>query len=242
MSIQSDIEWTDATWNPVTGCDSVSPGCDHCYARTFAERWRGTAGHPYEQGFDLKLWPDRLELPLHWKKPRRIFVNSMSDLFHSNVPDDFIRQVFDTMRQAHWHTFQILTKRAGRLRLLAPHIDWPDNVWIGVSIENNMLVKRADVLRNIPAIRFLSLEPLIWPLPDLDLTGIDWAIVGAESGNHARPMSLDWVREIRDKCAENGVAFFFKQMVIKGKKHPTSELDGVRHIAFPEQRRERVLA
>ena len=160
MASKSNIEWTQSTWNPVTGCDKVSPGCAHCYAETFAERWRGIPGHPYEQGFDLRIWPERLRLPLTWRKPRRIFVNSMSDLFHEAIPDEYIHEVFEVMRQADWHIFQILTKRPARMLELAPRLTWPENVWMGVTIENNRWVERADQLREVPAhVRFISAEP-----------------------------------------------------------------------------------
>ncbi len=219
MSAQSSIEWTDATWNPVTGCTKVSPGCKHCYAEVFAERFRGVKGHPYEQGFDLRLWPDRLDLPLRWKKPRRIFVNSMSDLFHPDVPGAFIDRVFDTMRQARWHRFQVLTKRALRMReyvLARTHWrlaeDHP-NIWLGTSVENADYMSRARLVRDLPvSVRFLSCEPLLGPLdlhPVLD--GINWVIVGGESGHGARPMDPDWVIAIRDQCRRSGVPFFFKQ-------------------------------
>lgn len=212
MADRSTIQWTDATWNPVTGCDRVSPGCAHCYAETFAERWRGVAGHPYEQGFDLRLWPERLDLPLSWTRPRRIFVNSMSDLFNEEVPEDFIRQVFETMTRAGWHTFQVLTKRHERLVQLADRLPWPPNVWIGVSIENRRFVNRADCLRRVPAaVRFISAEPLLGPLDALELEGIDWVIAGGESGPGARPMDPAWVRHLRDRCLASGIPFFFKQ-------------------------------
>lgn len=212
MSDRSAIEWTEATWNPVTGCDQVSPGCAHCYAKTFAERWRGIPGHPYEQGFDLRLWPARLEQPLRWRRPRTIFVNSMSDLFHERIPDDFVHQVFDVMGRADWHTFQILTKRHERLAELAPTLAWPANVWMGVSIENRRFVHRADYLREVPAaVRFISAEPLLGPLEDLDLTGIDWLIAGGESGPRHRTVRVEWLRELRDRCTAEEVAFFFKQ-------------------------------
>jgi protein gp37 len=208
----SRIEWTSATWNPVTGCDRVSPGCAHCYALTFAERWRGVPGHPYEQGFDLKLWPQRLTIPLTWKRPRFIFVNSMSDLFHEAIPFEFVCDVFRTMKQANWHTFQILTKRAERLAELARLLDWPANVWMGVSIENRRFVERADLLRKVPAeVRFISAEPLLGPLEGLDLTGIGWLIAGGESGPRHRPVRVEWLRELRDQCLRDGVPFFFKQ-------------------------------
>jgi protein gp37 len=220
----SKIEWTDATWNPVTGCTKVSPGCTNCYAETFAERFRGVAGHPYAQGFDLKLWPDRVSLPLRWKKPRMIFVNSMSDLFHERVPSEFIRGVFEVMQQAHWHTFQVLTKRADRMAAWASeaysqHLaelgrPWPRNVWMGVSVENQRYASRVTDLVRVPATtRFLSLEPLL-ELVELNpkvLKGVHWVIVGGESGPRARPMRVEWVRAIRDACLRAGVPFFFKQ-------------------------------
>ena len=227
MSQNSAIEWTDSTWNPVTGCTKVSPGCKHCYAETFAERWRGTAGHPYEQGFDLRLWPDRLRLPLSWKKPRMIFVNSMSDLFHERVPLVFIESVFRTMEEASWHTFQVLTKRSKRLRDLAPELKWPRNVWVGVSVETADYLWRADDLRTVPAaIRFLSIEPLLGPLGPFNISGIDWVIAGGESGPGARPMAAAWVREIREQCGKAGVPFFFKQWGGVQKKKNGRELDG----------------
>ncbi|MFL5894047.1 MAG: DUF5131 family protein [Thermoleophilaceae bacterium] len=212
MADRSAIEWTEATWNPVTGCTKVSPGCAHCYAETFAERWRGVPGHPYAQGFDLRLWPSRLDQPSRWRRPRMIFVNSMSDLFHENVPADFIRAVFDTMVRADHHTFQILTKRHERLCELAPDLPWPSNVWMGVSIENRRFVHRADYLRRVPAaIRFISAEPLLGPLEELHLDGIDWLIAGGESGPHHRHVHEEWIIDLRDRCQAEDVAFFFKQ-------------------------------
>jgi len=223
----SSIEWTEATWNPVTGCHQVSPGCAHCYAKTFAERWRGTPGHPYEQGFDLRLWPERLETPLRWRKPRTIFVNSMSDLFHEEIPHEFLLAVFETMRRAHWHTFQILTKREQHLTAIADELDWPANVWMGVSIENRRFVHRADALRGVPAdVRFISAEPLLGPLEALDLTGIDWLIAGGESGPGHRRVDSEWVRALRDQCVEEGVAFFFKQWGGPRPKSNGRRLDG----------------
>jgi protein gp37 len=211
MAERSSIEWTEATWNPVTGCTKVSPGCAHCYAETFAERFRGVPGHPYEHGFDLQPRPERLQQPLDWPQPRLIFVNSMSDLFHEDIPVSFIRSVFNVMRKAHWHTFQVLTKRSQRMLELAPHLRWPDNVWMGVSVENQRWTHRIDDLRKVPAkVRFLSCEPLLGPLR-LDLRGIHWVIVGGESGQRARPMNAVWVRDIRGQCEEAGIAFFFKQ-------------------------------
>ena len=211
MADRSSIEWTEATWNPVTGCTKVSPGCAHCYAETFAERFRGVPGHPYEHGFDLQLRPERLEQPLDWRHPRLVFVNSMSDLFHESIPVSFVRKTFKVMRKAHWHTFQILTKRSQRMLELAPHLRWSDNVWMGVSVENQRWMDRVDDLRKVPAkVRFLSCEPLLGPL-DLDLKGISWVIVGGESGARARPIDPQWVRQIREQCQAAGVPFFFKQ-------------------------------
>ena len=208
---RSKIEWTDATWNPVTGCTQISPGCAHCYAKTFAERFRGVPGHPYERGFEPQLRPKRLDQPLRWKKPRTIFVNSMSDLFHEAVPDDYILKVFEVMQAADQHRYQVLTKRAERLAELAPSLPWPDHVWMGVSVENQRWTSRIAPLRGTPAaIKFLSCEPLLGPL-ELDLDGIDWVIAGGESGPGARPMHPDWVRAIRDQCLESGTPFFFKQ-------------------------------
>ncbi len=234
MADASRIEWTEATWNPVTGCDEVSPGCAHCYAKTFAERWRGVPGHPYEQGFDLKLWPERLDVPLKWKRPRTIFVNSMSDLFHERVPEAFIRQVFDIMGRADQHVFQILTKRDERLVNLAPRLSWPANVWMGVSIENRRFVHRADRLREVPAaVRFISAEPLLGALEGLDLVGIDWLIAGGESGPRHRPVKSAWVRDLREQCDDAGTSFFFKQWGGSRPKSGGRELDGRTWDAMP---------
>lgn len=244
MSSASTIEWTQATWNPVTGCTEVSPGCDHCYARTFAERFRGVSHHPYEQGFDLTLWSQRLTLPAHWKQPRQIFVNSMSDLFHKDVPDEFIVQVFDTMaRLAPHHIYQVLTKRPSRLvhTDLLTHITarigpWPSHIWLGVSVESSAYLWRVDQLRLLPApVRFISAEPLLGPLHHLNLAGIAWLIVGAESGHGARSMDIEWVRSLRDQCSEAGVAFFLKQFVTHGKKNPLPKLDGRQWQEYPCQ-------
>jgi protein gp37 len=211
MSLNSHIEWTEATWNPVTGCTQISPGCAHCYAKTFAERFRGVPGHPYKNGFDLTLRPERLEQPLQWKRPKLIFVNSMSDLFHEDVPDEFVRSVFETMEAAHWHTFQLLTKRPERLAAMAADLTFPENLWVGVSVENKRWTSRIDELRKVgAAVRFLSCEPLLGPL-ELDLRGIHWVIVGGESGPRARRMDPAWARSIRRQCQDAGVAFFFKQ-------------------------------
>jgi len=212
MATISSIEWTEATWNPVTGCTKISEGCRNCYAARMANRLHAMGNPRYVNKFKVTLHHDLLELPLKWKKPRRIFVNSMSDLYHNDVPLDFIKEVFSIMKTAHWHTFQILTKRPERLLEIADQLPWPDNVWQGVSVEDERVVHRIDILRRIPAkIRFLSCEPLIGPLDNMNLAGIHWVIVGGESGPGARPMKAEWVRSIRDQCQRNGVAFFFKQ-------------------------------
>lgn len=229
MADNSTIEWTDATWNPVTGCTKVSVGCDNCYAETFAERFRGVPAHPYEQGFDLRFWPERLETPLRWKRPRMVFVNSMSDLFHERVPPSYIQRVFDTMAAAHHHVFQVLTKRPGRMASIMRQLQ-PDalpNVWLGASIETDHYTWRAGKVRDTPAaVRFLSLEPLLGPLPSLNLDGIDWVIVGGESGPRHRPIDLEWVRDIRDQSISRGVAFFFKQVGGRTPKAGGRWLDG----------------
>lgn len=218
VSLKSPIEWTDATWNPITGCTEVSPGCDHCYAKVFAERWRGVPNHHFEQGFDLRIWPERLGYPMKWKKPRRIFVNSMSDLFHKDVPDSFIVQVIQSMLTANWHTYQVLTKRPSRLRRLAPLLssllgeEWPQHIWFGVSVETSQYLWRVKELQQVPAaVRFISAEPLLGSLKAANLTGVDWVIAGGESGRNYRICDPIWVRELRDLCITRGVAFFFKQ-------------------------------
>ncbi len=217
MSDRSAIEWTDATWNPVRGCTKVSPGCKHCYAETFAERFRGVPGHPFEQGFDLRLVPEKLRQPLLWRSPRRIFVNSMSDLFHPDIPIEYLAEVGRVMRKANWHTFQVLTKRHQRMQeLLNGELSWLGrlpNVWFGVSVEDreNGLPRIATLRATNAALRFLSIEPLLEDLGQLDLSQIDWVIVGGESGFHHRPMAPQWARNIRDQCVIEGVPFFFKQ-------------------------------
>jgi protein gp37 len=224
---RSSIEWTESTWNPVTGCDKISPGCKNCYAERMAERLQAMGQPNYRNGFALTLQPQMLELPLRWKKPQTIFVNSMSDLFHDDVPLAYIQHVFDVMRRAQWHRFQVLTKRADRLAELSPQIDWPKNVWMGVSVENADYGDRIDALRTTGAqVKFLSLEPLLGPLPNLKLKDIDWVIVGGESGHRARPIQPTWVTDIRDQCARAGVAFFFKQWGGKNKKKAGRTLDG----------------
>lgn len=239
MSANTSIEWTDATWNPIRGCTKVSPGCTHCYAETFAERFRGVPGHPYEQGFDLRLVPDKLLDPLMWAKPSMVFVNSMSDLFHKDVPDDYVRRVCEVMRTADWHTYQVLTKRADRLAeflgsFLREYAELP-HVWWGVSVEDRKHgLPRVELLRRSPArTRILSVEPLLEDLGEFDLSGIHWVIAGGESGHGARPMHVDWVRRLRDRCDAAGVAFFFKQWGGVRKKVAGRELDGRIHDAVP---------
>lgn len=234
MSSDTGIEWTDATWNPVRGCTKISPGCKHCYAETFAERFRGVPGHPFEHGFDLQLVPKALDLPKRWRRGRRVFVNSMSDLFHEEVPDDFIHRVFKVMVTCPQHQFQVLTKRAERMASLAPQLPWPDNLWAGVSVENARYYSRIDCLRKLPAkIKFLSLEPLLEPMPDLPLEGVQWVIVGGESGRRPRPIEPSWVRELRDRCIQANVAFFFKQWGGRNKKAAGRTLDGCEWSQLP---------
>jgi Bacteriophage protein gp37 len=248
MGDRSTIEWTNATWNPVTGCTRVSPGCDHCYALAFAERFRGVPNHPYEQGFDLKLWPDRLELPFSWKKPRRIFVNSMSDLFHKDVPDSFILEVFNTMILADHHIYQVLTKRPSRLvntqltekiinsiLRLTGSSSWPSHIWLGVSVETASYAWRVDALREIPAsVRFISAEPLLGSLDGLCLEDIHWLISGGESGPKHRFCDPQWVRNLRDLCQDAGVAFFHKQWGGRTPKAGGRLLDGRTWDEFPQ--------
>ncbi|MBX3059309.1 MAG: phage Gp37/Gp68 family protein [Anaerolineae bacterium] len=224
---KSDIEWTEATWNPVTGCNKVSPGCKHCYAERMAMRLQAMGQSNYRNGFEVTLHEHMLERPLHWKSPQTIFVNSMSDLFHEDVPFEFIDKVFNVMRRASWHQFQILTKRSERLLALSSLIQWPDNVWMGVSVETQKYVFRIEHLRQTRArTKFLSLEPLLGPLPDLNLAGIDWVIVGGESGPGARPMKPEWVLNIRDQCLAARVPFFFKQWGGFQKKKAGRILEG----------------
>src|SRR5262245_30734217 len=239
MSANSKIEWTDATWNPVRGCTKISAGCTHCYAETFAERFRGVAGHPFEQGFDLRIVPEKLAQPLKWRTPRIIFVNSMSDLFHEGVPDAYIVAVSRVMVAAHWHTYQVLTKRAGRmaemLKTKLCFANQQSHIWWGVSVENRKHgVPRIDDLRSAPArIRFLSIEPLLEYLGVLNLEGIGWVIVGGESGPGARPMKPEWVRDIRAQCLKASIPFFFKQWGGVRKKERGRLLDGRTYDEFP---------
>jgi protein gp37 len=239
MAFESSIEWTDATWNPVRGCTKISPGCKHCYAETFAERFRGVKGHPYEQGFDLRLVPEKLAEPLRWRTRKMIFVNSMSDLFHEGIPDDYIRAVAKVMVSAPWHTYQVLTKRARRLReLLGSTLSFAarqTHIWWGVSVENRKYgLPRIEELRaSDAAVRFLSVEPLLEDLGELDLRGIHWVIVGGESGPGARPMEKDWVMSVRDQCKEARVSFFFKQWGGVRKSAAGRKLQGRTYDEFP---------
>lgn len=239
MSDNSKIEWTDATWNPVRGCTKISPGCVHCYAETFAERFRGVPSHPFEFGFDLRIIPEKLADPIRWSKPKKIFVNSMSDLFHEQVADDYIEKVCRVMLAANWHTYQVLTKRADRMAdLLQGKLRTAANashIWWGVSVENQKHgLPRIDKLRTAkPRVGFLSVEPLLEDLGRMDLRGISWVIVGGESGPGARPMDEAWVRNIRNQCRMAGVAFFFKQWGGVRKSETGRTLDGKTHDEFP---------
>jgi protein gp37 len=231
---QSKIEWTESTWNPVTGCNKISPGCKNCYAERLAKRLKAMGQANYRNGFKLTLQPQMLELPLKWKKPQTIFVNSMSDLFHKDVPLEYIQRVFDVMNRANWHRFQVLTKRADRLAEISSELNWSENVWMGVSVENQKYVHRIDDLRRTSAaVKFLSLEPLLGPLKNLDLTNIDWAIVGGESGFGARPIRKEWVLEIKQQCELDDVPFFFKQWGGFNKKKTGRLLEGRTYDAMP---------
>jgi len=253
MATRTQIEWTEATWNPVTGCTKVSAGCTHCYAERMAHRLQAMGVRHYRNGFRVTIHEDALEAPLAWKKPRVVFVNSMSDLFHEEIPVGFVRQTFEVMSEARQHVFQVLTKRSDRVRDLAPLLPWSDNVWMGVTVERADYLARIEVLKSTPAaIKFLSLEPLLGPLHSLDLRGIGWVIVGGESGPGARPVKKEWVLEIRDQCVVAGVPFFFKQWggvrkakagrVLEGQvwdQMPVTRLhrDGGDHPAAPKQSR-----
>ena len=239
MAEHSAIEWTDATWNPVRGCTKISPGCKHCYAETFAERFRGVPGHPYERGFDLRLVPEKLAEPLRWQTPKMIFVNSMSDLFHDGVPDEYIEAVAKVMFKADWHTYQVLTKRSARMsELLRTRLRFAaeaQHIWWGVSVENQQygLPRLPDLQATPAAVRFLSIEPLLEGLGRIQLDGIHWVIVGGESGHGARPLKKEWVTSIRDQCNEAGVPFFFKQWGGVRKKRAGRALDGQTYDEFP---------
>lgn len=246
MAQTSSIEWTDATWNPVTGCTKITSGCDNCYAARFAERWRGIPGHAFEKGFDLVLRPERLKQPLEWRRSKMIFVNSMSDLFHKDVPTEFIDRVFDTMEAANWHVFQILTKRSSLMRdyLKSRYSDRsPDHIWLGVSVEDAKAKGRIQHLQQAPiGVRFLSIEPLLGPVGQLNLDGIHWVIAGGESGPKARPVEIEWVREIRDQCQTQNVPFFFKQWGGFRPKSGGRDLDGREWSEWPIQAHEGILA
>ena len=248
MSAQSKIEWTDATWNPVRGCTQISPGCKNCYAKTFAERWRGLPGHPFEQGFDVRMVPDKLGDPLRWVSPKLIFVNSMSDLFHPQVTDDYIRKVGRVMSAADWHVYQVLTKRPERM---CPALDGllrapaaAKHIWWGVSVENRQHgLPRVELLRaSAASVKFLSVEPLLEDLGEFELSGIDWVIVGGESGPGARPIKREWIVRLRDQCADAKVPFFFKQWGGTRKHLTGNVLDGSVYQSFPPVWRKRVPA
>ncbi|MEW5795158.1 MAG: phage Gp37/Gp68 family protein [Candidatus Zixiibacteriota bacterium] len=234
MACSSRIEWTHSSWNPVTGCSRVSAGCAHCYAERMAKRLQGMRVAKYRNGFEVTLHPDVLEDPLKWKKPQLIFVNSMSDLFHEQIPIAYLRQIFDVMRRADWHIFQILTKRAERLAELSPRIDWPPNVWMGVTVESARFTHRIGLLRqSSAAIKWLSMEPLLSAVPDMDLAAIDWIVVGGESGPGARPMKKEWVVDIKRQCDAQNVHFFFKQWGGVNKKKTGRKLNGRFYDAMP---------
>jgi len=235
MSYNSEIEWTEATWNPITGCTPISDGCLNCYAKRMASRLQAMGNKRYQNGFNVTLHPDLLDLPLKWKSSKRIFVNSMSDLFHEQVPLTFIKSIFLSMAQAKHHTFQVLTKRADRLSQVSDLVVWPSNVWVGVTIESGKYKNRVDFLRDIPAaVRFLSIEPMINSIGDIDLTNIDWVIVGGESGPKARPIKKEWVNEVKEQCLQAGVPFFFKQWGGFNKKKNGRLLDGQVWNQFPD--------
>ncbi|HOI56220.1 MAG TPA: phage Gp37/Gp68 family protein [Phycisphaerae bacterium] len=241
MGANSAIEWTESTWNPVTGCTKISAGCAHCYAERMTRRLKAMGQPNYRNGFRVTTHPHVLDLPLSWRKPQMIFVNSMSDLFHEKVSVRFIHDVFHTMRTADWHTYQVLTKRAERLAELAPALDWGPNVWMGVTVENADCAYRIDLLRSVhAAVRFLSIEPLLGPLPQLDLDGIHWVVVGGESGPGARPMDQAWVTDIRDQCLDADVPFFFKQWGGVRKKRAGRLLDGRTWDEMPDAHTEAV--
>jgi protein gp37 len=235
MSSKTKIEWAESTWNPVSGCTKVSRGCDNCYAERMAKRLQAMGTRGYENGFEVTLHPHSLEKPLKMKKPQVIFVNSMSDIFHEKIPDTYIMQIFNVMNRAYWHTFQVLTKRPKRLEKIASKLNWSSNIWMGVTVESNEYIDRVDYLRNSPAmIKFLSIEPLIAPVSGLDYSGIDWVIVGGESGYGARVMKKEWVIDIRDKCFTENIPFFFKQWGGVNKKKSGRLLDNKTYDGMPE--------
>ena len=236
MATRSTIEWTESTWNPLTGCTKISLGCTNCYAERMAKRLKAMGQEKYADGFQLREHPQVVGDPLKWKKPQVIFVNSMSDLFHKDVSVEFIQSVFKVMREAHWHKFQVLTKRAERLAELSPQIEWAENIWMGVSVENSDYTFRIDFLRKTNAkTKFLSLEPLLGPLPNMNLEGIDWAIVGGESGPKSRPIKEEWVTDIRDQCLASNTPFFFKQWGGTQKKKAGRDLQGKTWSQMPRK-------
>lgn len=237
MANKTKIEWTESSWNPITGCTKISAGCQNCYAAAFAKRLKAMHNPRYINEFEVTIHEDLIDAPLKWKKPRRIFVNSMSDIFHEDLPDEIILKIFDTMNKAHWHTFQVLTKRADRMIELSPHINWTKNIWMGVTVENNDNVSRASqLIRTKAAVKFISAEPLLSALTDLSLGRIDWIIVGGESGHKSRPMKEEWVIEIRDKAQEFEVPFFFKQWGGKNKKKAGRLLEGRTYDEYPDNK------
>lgn len=235
MSNKSKIEWTESTWNPVSGCTKISNGCDNCYAERMAKRLQAMGTKGYENGFEVTLHPESLEKPLKMKKPQMIFVNSMSDIFHKDIPDEYIMKIFEVMNKAHWHTFQVLTKRPKRLKQMADKLKWSDNIWMGVTVEANDYVDRVDYLRNIDAkIKFLSVEPLIDSVDKMDYTNIDWVIVGGESGYGCREIKKEWVIDVKNRCEKENIAFFFKQWGGVNKKKNGRLLDGQIYDGMPE--------
>lgn len=233
---KSKIEWTESTWNPVSGCTKISNGCENCYAERMAKRLQAMGTRGYENGFEVTLHPHSLEKPLKLKKPQMIFVNSMSDMFHKDIPDEYIMKIFDVMNRAHWHTFQVLTKRPERLAQMADKLNWTDNIWMGVTVESNDYVDRVNYLRNLNIkIKFLSVEPLIDSVGKMDYTGIDWVIVGGESGYGCREIKKEWVLEVKDKCEKNNIPFFFKQWGGVNKKKKGRLLDGKIYDGMPNE-------
>ena len=237
MSQQTKIEWTETTWNPITGCDQVSEGCKNCYALTLAKRLQAMGNPRYKNGFKVTIHDDLIEAPLSWRQPRTIFVNSMSDIFHEKISDEVILRVFKTMNDANWHRFQVLTKRIERLESLADRITWTNNIWMGVTVENKNTIYRSDILKECNAhVKFISAEPLLESISEIDLNGIDWIIVGGESGPRCRPMDGSWVLELKDKAQEAGTAFFFKQWGGFPKNKAGNLLFGEKHQEFPQQK------
>lgn len=243
MGVNSSIEWTESTWNPVTGCSKISAGCMNCYAERMSKRLKAMGQKNYRNGFEVTLHHHALDLPLKWKKSQTIFVNSMSDLFHKDIPADFIQKVFETMKKSYWHKFQVLTKRADRLAQLAPNLEWPENVWMGVTVENNDHIDRIELLRLVPAsVKFLSIEPLIGPIPNMDLCDIDWVIVGGESGPGSRPLEKEWVENIQKQCTFFNVPFFFKQWGGANKKKAGRILNGKTFSQMPRKDKRGLIA